>query len=298
MPAESDQRQGTPHGVVSQGVAEAVVADGLAPVPVLPPQDVRMAEVEYPDTDGLPMADNDFQAVTMHYAGPALARHFEGRGYVATDTILYYVKGNSNVYVAPDVMVVLGVDGSLRHSFMVWEEGGRIPDFVLEVVSNSKQQKDARDKRKVYSKLGVREYFRYSPNSNRMDGMDGRRLVGETLREGQWEPLPRLEEERISSAVLGLELRVRKRNSGGSFRELRFHDPGTGEDLPTRDEALRARDQERRGRREALCALEEERQGRLEALRARDRTERENVRLRAMLERLSASGARHEDRRE
>ena len=188
------------------------------------------------------------------------------------------------MYVAPDVMVVLGVDGSLRYSFMVWGEGGRIPDFVLEVVSNSKQQKDARDKRKVYSKLGVREYFRYSPNSNRMDGMDGQRLVGETLREGQWEALPRLEEERTSSAVLGLELHVRKRNSGGSFRELRFHDPGTGEDLPTHEEALRAHD--------------EERQGRLEALRARDKTERENVRLRAMLEKLSASGARQEDRRE
>ena len=284
MPAESDQRQGTPRRVVFQGVAEAVVADGLVPVPVQPPQDVRMAEVEYPDTDGLPMADNDFQAVTMHYAGPALARHFEGRGYVATDTILYYVKGNRKVYVAPDVMVVLGVDGSLRNSFTVWEEGGRIPDFVLEVVSNSTQQNDARDKRKVYSKLGVREYFGYAPNSNRMDGMDGHRLVGETLRDGQWEAIPRLEEERISSAVLGLELRVRKRNSGGSFRELRFYDPGIGEDLPTHDEALRARD--------------EERQGRLEALRARDKTERENVRLRAMLDKLSASGARHEDRRE
>ena len=298
MPAESDQRQGTPRRVVFQGVAEAVVADGLVPVPVQPHQDVRMAEVEYPDTDGLPMADNDFQAVTMHYAGPALARHFEGRGYVATDTILYYVKGNRKVYVAPDVMVVLGVDGSLRNSFTVWEEGGRIPDFVLEVVSNSTQQNDARDKRKVYSKLGVREYFRYSPNSNRMDGMDGHRLVGETLRDGQWEAIPRLEEERISSAVLGLELRVRKRNSGGSFRELRFYDPGIGEDLPTHDEALRARDEERRGRLEALCALEEERQGRLEALRARDKTERENVRLRAMLDKLSVSGARHEDRRE
>ena len=88
------------------------------------------------------------------------------------------------------------------------KEGGRIPDFVPEGVSNSTQQNDAMAKRKVYSKLGVREYFRYSPNSNRMDGMDGHRLVGKTLREGQWEALPRLEEDWTSSAVLGLELRV------------------------------------------------------------------------------------------
>ena len=117
--------------------------------------------------------------------------------------------------------------------------------------------------------------------------------MGETLRDGQWEAIPRLEEERISSAVLGLELRVRKRNSGGGFRELRFYDPGTGEDLPTHDEALRALDEERQGRLEALRARDK-----LEALRARDKTERENVRLRAMLKKLSASGARHEDQRE
>ena len=172
--------------MVFQRVAEAVIADGRVPVPAQPPQGFRMAEAEYPDTDGLPMADNDFQAVTMHYAGPALARHFEGRGYVATDTILCDVKGNRNVYVAPDVMVVLGVDGSLRSSFSVWEEGGRVPDFVLEVVSDSTQQNGAWDKRNVYSKVGVSEYFRYAPNSNRMEGMDGHRLVGETLRAGQW----------------------------------------------------------------------------------------------------------------
>ena len=41
-----------------------------------------------------------------------------------------------------------------------------------------------------------------------------------------------------------------------------------------------------------------QRRGRLEALDARDKAERENVRLRAMLEKLSASGARHEDQRE
>ena len=34
--------------------------------------------------------------------------------------------------------------------------------------------------------------------------MGGHRLVGEVLRDGRWEALPRLGRERIRSAVLGL----------------------------------------------------------------------------------------------
>lgn len=85
--------------VVFRRVAEAVVSDGLVAVPVQPPQDVRMAEVEYPDTDGLPMAGNDLQAFTMHNAGPALARHFEGRGYVATDPISQLLREGQQIGV-------------------------------------------------------------------------------------------------------------------------------------------------------------------------------------------------------
>ena len=121
-----------------------------------------------------------------------------------------------------------------------------------------------------------------------MASMNGHRLVGETLEEGQWEPLPRIGEERILSEVLGLELRVRDQYAEGTFRELRFHDPDTGQDLPTRKEdrqgrlaaerdreierrarkaAERDREIERRARKAAERDREIERQGRLEAER-------------------------------
>ena len=107
--------------VILQGVAEAVVT----PAPRPPPSAVERPEAEYPDTDGKPMADNTYQATTMHYAGTALAIHFEGRGFVATDLPVYYLKDGKRESVAPDVMVVLGVDGSHRRTYIIREEGGR-----------------------------------------------------------------------------------------------------------------------------------------------------------------------------
>ena len=119
MPAKSDPRQGLAPKVILQGVAGAVVT----PAPKPPPSAVETPAEEYPDTDGKPMADNTWQATTMHYAGTALAIHFEGRGFVATDLLVYYLKDGKRESVAPDVLVVLGVDGSHRRSYIIREEG-------------------------------------------------------------------------------------------------------------------------------------------------------------------------------
>ena len=192
-----------------QGVAETVAT----PLPRPPPIAVERTEEEYPDTDGKPMAENTWQATTMRYAGDALAIHFKGRGFVATDLLVYYREGDKRARVAPDVMVVLGVDGSHRRNYRIWAEGGRAPDFVLEAVSDSKQEREAMEKPTLYGDLGVREYFRYEPLSRRMAGMSGHQLAGEVLREGRWEALPRLGEERIRCEVLGLDLRVKMRSS-------------------------------------------------------------------------------------
>ena len=253
-------------GVILQGVAEAVAM----PVPRPPPIAVERPEEEYPGTDGKPIAENTWQAARVRYAGDALAIHFQGRGFVATDLLVYYREDDKGATVAPDVMVVPGVDGTHRCTYRIWGEGGRAPHFVLEVISSTTQENDYGRKRKTYAQLGVREHFRYAPLSTRMAGMGGDWLVGEVLRDGPWEALPRLGRERIRSAVLGLDLRVRERDTGGGFRELRFFDPIAGEDLRTLAESERDR--------------REERQGRI-------RAERESARLRAMLEQLPGAGA-------
>ena len=210
--------------------------------------------VEYPSSDGKPMADTDFQADTMSYAHNALKLHFQAKGveaYVAMDTLIYYEKGKRRVRVAPGVFAVLGVDGRRRRSYRVWEEG-RAPYFVLEVLSISTHLKDEGWKRDTYRRMGVREYFRYDPQGNTMAPRTGRRLVAEQLQGDMWQELEAGKDGSIRSEVLQLDLRVRRRVTEQRWRELRLRDPETGKDLPTPAETARQAElAERRAEREA-----------------------------------------------
>ena len=92
----------------------------------------RLAEEEYLVTDGLPMADDDVQALTMRDAHCVLEHYFHHvRGdphvYVAMDTLVHYERYHYGKHLAPDVMVVLGVSGRSRNSYRIWAEGGRAP---------------------------------------------------------------------------------------------------------------------------------------------------------------------------
>ena len=198
-----------------------------------------MEFVEYPSTDGLPMADNNVQAHTMHHSDYALREHF-GYGadvYIATDTFVYFQQGDNGKRVASDVFVVLGVSGRSRNSYRIWEENGQAPDFVLEVLSLGTHLNDQEGKRREYARMGVREYFQYDPKGTTLARKTGHRLHGERPEAGRWVPLERQGAERIRSDVLGLELRVRRAETEPGYRELRYRDPLTGNDLPTHREA-------------------------------------------------------------
>ena len=69
-------------------------------------------EIYYPDTDGLPVAESDFQLGPLIYAIDALRAYFQGRDdvYVAGDLFLYYEEGNPSAVVAGDRQKVSGVE--------------------------------------------------------------------------------------------------------------------------------------------------------------------------------------------
>ena len=234
-----------PDKVVRQALS--VVAETKPhPVPLSIPRPTRKSPIKYPSTDGKPMADNIEQERTMSYAGGTLRAHFRHRKdiLVAVDLLVYYVEGDKDTSVAPDVMVVRGVHSGLRGSYRVFEEG-KAPDFVLEVLSKSTHLNDEGDKRKAYARMGVHEYFRYDPRGRTMARKPGgRRLVGERLEGGAYRELPRGPDGSIYSEALGLYLRVRRQDSEPHWKELRFWDPATGEDLRTfeeeREERVRA----------------------------------------------------------
>ena len=199
---------------------------------------VASETVDYPDSDGLPMAENDFQLRTMTYAIEALATHFRTRSdvYVSGDLFVYHEENDNTARVAPDVFVVFGVPGHRRRTYLLWQEG-KAPDFVMEVASPSTYRTDLGDKRDTYARIGVSEYWLYDP----IGGCFDPRLQGFRLVEGRYEPIPVT--ERTGSVLTGyskaltLELRLY------SDDRFRFHDPASGRDLPSLDEEAQAREE-------------------------------------------------------
>ena len=218
--------------------------------------------VEYPSSDGKPLAENDAQLAAILYAIGVLRVRFAGRRdvYVSGDLLVYYEEGNPRVSVAPDVFVVFGVEDRMRMSYKVWEEG-KGPDFVLEVASPGTWREDMGPKREVYARLGVGEYWLYDPLGEHLSPvLQGYRLVG-----GVYERQPLLEslDGRLGlhSEGLGLDLWAR----GG---EMRFRDPETGLDLlGHHEEHVSRRNAEDRAEREAAARqAAEARVAELEAL--------------------------------
>ena len=223
------------------------------------------AKVEYPSSDGRPMAESDHQRTPLTYAVDRLRRHFRHRRdvYVSGNLLIYYEEGNPSAVVAPDVFVVIGATKADRTSYLLWNEP-KGPDFVLEITSRTTHREDQGKKRRLYRALGVREYWQYDPTSDYLNPA----LQGQELVEGEYRRLSGRElADRtlaIASEVLGLELRLTERG-------LRFRDPATGRDLPDlaeTDEALEHAEQERRhaeqARRHAEQARRRERQARRE----------------------------------
>ena len=194
------------------------------------------AAVEYPSSDGKPMAENDAQALTMIYARNALAAWFARREdvYVSGDLLIYYEEGNPRVSIAPDVFVVYGVAKRRRMTYLLWEEG-KAPDFVLEVASPNTWREDEGAKRQVYERLKVTEYYQYDPTGELL----GTQLKGSRLSAGRYreQAAGRSDagEPTLSSAILKLDLFV---NGEG---DLRFRDPATGDALLTYDQEAAAR---------------------------------------------------------
>lgn len=96
------------------------------------PSSLGPDEVYYPDSDGQPLGDNDWQFTAILAAVATLRVHFAERPdvYVFGDMFIYYVEGDPERSVAPDVCVSFGVPKHKRMVCKLWEEG-KAPDFVM-----------------------------------------------------------------------------------------------------------------------------------------------------------------------
>jgi len=163
-------------------------------------------------------------------------------------------------YRGPDFFVVRGVDGSYpRRKWVVWMEGGRRPDLIVELLSPSTRAKDLGEKKELYERVfRTAEYFVWDPFDPSQ--FQGWRLVG-----GRYEPISPDERGWRWSQVLALWLGPWE----GVYHQdhavwLRFYD-AEGNLVLTSEEAAQAEAEAERRRAEAA----ERRVRELEAERAR-----------------------------
>ena len=179
-------------------------------------------DVHYPDSDGHFLPDNSLQANAIVNIRVALGRHFlhAERVVIEGDLFIYYIEGDPDSKIAPDVFVVLDHEVKDRPSYMVWKEG-RVPDFALEVISPSSDIRNAEYKRDLYEQLGFGEYFLFQPDPDR----PAPRLVGHRLTGGRYESVLPESGGELRSEALGVLFRSDGKN-------LRVRDAVTGKDYP------------------------------------------------------------------
>lgn len=128
--------------------------------------------VEYPETDGQPMADNTLQfewIVTIKGDLEALFRH-DATVFVAGDLLWYPVEGDNTIRQAPDTMVAFGRPKGRRGSYRQWEEAGVAPQVVFEVLSPGNRVGEMVRKLRWYERYGVEEYYVYDPDRLELTG--------------------------------------------------------------------------------------------------------------------------------
>jgi Uma2 family endonuclease len=222
-------------------------------------------DLDYPTSDGRPMAETDWHRKLMNALIDTLTAFFLSapRVYVSGNLLVFYEPGNRRKHVAPDVFVVRGVAKHDRPNYLIWREG-KAPEFVIELTSSSTRREDVAHKFALYrDTLKVKEYFLFDPFEDYLDPP----MQGYRLRKGQYVPI-RPVAGRLPSQVVGLHL-----ERAGS--DLRLWNPETGLRLPTPEEARQQADAARQ-----------------QADAARRRVEEENERLRREIEELRRQSRR------
>ena len=213
---------------------------------------VEQAEpVFYPIEDEEPWAESEHQLFPLVYAYGALTAWFsdDPTTWVGSNMFLYYEEGDPSKVVTPDLFVVTETHKEERRNiFQTWVEG-RIPEFILEVLSESNYRNDLVTKFPIYRQLGVKEYWMYDPTPTGIlsPPLQGHRLVGEEYQPIPVEETARPGRYRGSSEVLRLELHAQR-------DWFRFFDPEEGSyrrDIQESEQALAAERQALAAEREA-----------------------------------------------
>jgi Uma2 family endonuclease len=129
-------------------------------------------EIDYPDQDGNPMADNtrQFRLIVMIKENLEILYASLLDVFVAGDLLWYPIEGDNKTRLAPDAMVVFGRPKGDRGSYQQWKEGNIAPQITFEILSPSNFAPEMEEKRVFYETHGVEEYYSYDPDRFRLKG--------------------------------------------------------------------------------------------------------------------------------
>jgi Uma2 family endonuclease len=224
------------------------------------------AELDFPDSDGMPMAENTRQ----YDAIVALKGNIEAfalDAFVAGDHLIYVDRRDPTVRYAPDVYVAFGRPRGHRGSYKLWEEANVFPQVVFEVLGPSNTDGEMEEKRRFYFGHGAEEYYEFDPEAGTWAGfvLNPDTGVPEPVREMDGHTSPRLG---MRFGFSPLEL-VAFRPDGSRFRSF--------QELNDLADAEKRRADAERSRADAA-------QQRADAAQQRaDASQHDNDRLRALL---------------
>src|SRR3954471_5386938 len=143
-------------------------------------------EIEYPTSDGQPMAETTLHRKVMNDLIGSLERRYEDVPdvWVGGNLFLCYERGNPAAIVAPDVLLAKGVTKWDRPNYLLWEE--TIPSLVVEVTSRKTRREDQGKKKLLYERLGIEELVLFDPYGEYLRP----RLQGYQLERGRYQLIP------------------------------------------------------------------------------------------------------------
>ncbi|MFN7945626.1 MAG: Uma2 family endonuclease [Blastocatellia bacterium] len=156
----------------------------------------QMAQL-MPDATQL-LSDEPEMESTLHYAQLAmlvamLERHWRDRNdyFIGANLTVYYsrLQLKTRDFRGPDFFLVLNTEKRERTSWVVWEENGKYPDLIIELLSDSTADVDREIKKELYQDhFRTPEYFWFSPVTLELAGfrLHGRRYAEITPDERGW----------------------------------------------------------------------------------------------------------------
>jgi Uma2 family endonuclease len=137
----------------------------------------------------------------------------------------------SEDFRGPDFFVVLGTERRLdRKSWVVWGEGGKYPDVIVEILSPSTAKVDCGQKKQIYQDIfRTPDYFWFDPETLEFQGF--------RLMEGQYQAIEPTDRGWLWSDRLGLFLGIYQ-------QQLRYFNR-EGELIPTPAEVAKQERQEK-----------------------------------------------------